>query len=223
MQMQSEDQICKIVRTHFLKLREEQKQDKSKEKPLTDDLKFTFSIVNHNVSNPVQTLKIMGIIYLGDSVALNLSLFQTQVICCKSRTLQLLQDENWKESTSKNRSKLAALIGANDVKNWMVFDVPETSDLQKYLRENRNLVATEHSFGLDQSPEVILIGPGLPPDDVLIEPHFPLVSIQYERVLDTSEVIDFSPTPCDFKRKISSRLSLFKSSIIEIPYTKVSS
>ena len=211
----NEDQICKMLRTHFLRLRKEQESDKTKERPLSEDIKFTFSLVEHNVSNPIQMLKTMGIIFLGKSIALNLSLFQTYVICCRSRTIQLLEEEKWIESGTKYKNQLVGLIGTNEIKNWSIFEYPPGSELEKYLKDHQNLIATEHSFGLDQSPEVFLIGPGLPPTDVLKEPHFPLVNIQYDRILDSFEVANFIPKNLT-KKNLKYNLINFQS--INIPY-----
>lgn len=190
---ENEDTICKIIRTHFLRLRDEQKNGKQREKPLTEDISFTFNMVNQNVGQPVQVLKAMGIIFFGDAIAFNFSLFQAQVICCQSRALALLKQEGWTDVSSKYTKRLGALIGANEVKNWMTFSYPN-GELSKYLENNKRLIATETCFGLDHAPNFILIGPDMPPDDVLIEPHFPLVSIQYERQMENATVVSIEPS-----------------------------
>ena len=61
------------------------------------------------------------------------------------------------------------------------------------INENPRLIATEQSFGLDHPPDEILIGPGMLPQDFLTEPHFPLVSIQYEWRYETHAIASFDP------------------------------
>jgi hypothetical protein len=46
---------------------------------------------------------------------------------------------------------------------------------------------------LDHAPQEILIGPGMPPQEALTEPHFPLVSIQYERTTEACDIASFEP------------------------------
>ena len=204
--IENEDTICRIVRTRFLHLREQQKTGKQKEKNLTEDIFNTFTMVIQNVGQPVQVLKSMGIIYLGDAIAFNFSLFQAQIICCQTLALAKLKKENWTDVTDAYRKRLAVLVGSNEVKNWMVFKYPTDTQLAEFLKDNPKLTATESSFGLDHAPNFVLIGPGMPPDDVLNEPHFPLVSIQYERQREKpTTVISIEPrtTPIKPERKFS--------------------
>lgn len=222
--IQNEDQMCKMVRSHFLRLREVQKNDPNNEKPLSEDIQFTFRMVGSNVTNPIQMLKTMGLILLGKALAINFSFFQSQVICCKTLAIKLLCDEGWVDVSSEYKDQLSNLIGANEVKNWTVYKFPPQSKFAEFLnskdesgRYNYDIYsATVKSFGLDHAPDMILIGPGLPPDDALMEPHFPLVSIQYEKTFDTAEVADFKPMP---RLPANKKFSVSASWAINIPYT----
>ena len=217
--IENEDTICKIVRTHFLRLREDQKSGKQKEKDLTDDIIFTFTMVSQNVGQPVQVLKAMGIVFLGDAIAFNFSLFQAQVICCQTRALAKLRKEEWVDVSEQYKKRLGTLIGLNEVKNWMTFRYPPNSKLAEFLRENPKLIATESSFGLDRAPNFVLIGPGMPPDDVLKEPHFPLVSIQYERQMERPTIV-FTHEPKATTVVPERKFTLSATRQINILYTK---
>ena len=161
----------------------------------------------------------MGIIYLGDAIAFNFSLFQAQIICCKTLALAKLKKENWVDVTDQYRKKLAVLVGSNEVKNWMIFQYPTNTKLSELLKENPKLIATESSFGLDHAPNFVLIGPGMPPDDVLNEPHFPLVSIQYERQMEKPTTV-ISVEPKNIEIKPERKFSLSATRQINISYNK---
>ena len=217
--LENEDTICKIVRTHFLRLRDEQKSGKQMEKALTDDIYFTFNMVCQNVGQPVQVLKAMGIMYLGSVISFNFSLFQAQIICCQTRSLALLKQEGWIDVTDQYKKKLGSLIGSNEVKNWMTFKYPPNTELDKLLKDNSKLIATEACFGLDRAPNFILIGPGMPPDDVLTKPHFPLVSIQYEKQMEKPTTV-VSIQPYNIPIQHEKKFSLSATRQININYTK---
>ncbi|KAH0795609.1 hypothetical protein GPJ56_000488 [Histomonas meleagridis] len=186
--MTQENQAISIIQHHFLRLR----QTENNKSSLTEDISYTASFLNINVNDPVSVLKSMGIIFFGPTAAFNLSLLQSQVICCRAVVLSAFYQEGWTDVESKD-TNLSAVVGANQVKNWIVLKIPQQSNLTKLINENPRLIATEQSFGLDHTPDEILIGPGMPPQDVLTEPHFPLVTIQYEWTFETHTIATFDP------------------------------
>ena len=180
---QSEDEICKRIRLHFLKQRKsaEKLGNKVEDPVISEDINYITQFIYNTVSNPVSVLKAIGIIFMGRTVALNIPILQSEIISCDKLTTSALRKENWESISDKQEVNLASLVGTNEVKNWTVYNIPQNTNLAKFISDKPTLIASERSFGLDHAPESLLIGPGFPPQDILTAPHFPLVTIQYER------------------------------------------
>lgn len=213
--IQNEEQIGKMVRQYFLRIREDAKNDKKKDRTLTAEILDTLNFVNNNIAQPVQVLKSLGLILFKNAISFNFSLFSSRIICCKAILLQKLSKEGWKNVNGVYDKKVAALVGVNEVKNWSTFEYPTNSELGPFISTNEILIANESCFGLDHNPSFILIGPGMPPEDVLIEPHFPLVSIQYERTHETQVILNYIPSQNPIAKK-SWNITPIKQ--INIPY-----
>lgn len=189
----TENRTSEILQNEFMRLRRIQQQQQNPEYKITNDIHMIAKFVNNNSNSPVPILKSLGILFFGSTAALNLSILPALIICCRAKTIISLAKEGWIQIKSDQNLNLSSIIGINEVKNWTLYNVPQKTSLSEYLEENQRLIANEHGFGLDHAPEEVLIGPGLPPQDILMEPHFPLVSIQYELKLETKKVIDLQP------------------------------
>ncbi|EAY22421.1 hypothetical protein TVAG_379000 [Trichomonas vaginalis G3] len=192
--IQNEDQICKLIRGNFLKIQGEVRQNRAKEKPLSEQIQFIINQVFINVGQPVQILKSLGILIFNKAIAFQFSVFTANIIVPKTIMIQKLKAENWKLAGTSYDQKIASLIGQNELKNWTAFELPDNCPLVHFIESNPNLIASEACFGLDTHPKFPFIGPGMPPEDVLIEPHFPLVSIQYERVTENELILHYEPS-----------------------------
>jgi hypothetical protein len=189
-----EPQISIALQSRFLQHRQQQKEIGSPIR-LTSEIKVIASTVVQWSSNPILTLRSMGMIFFGRTAAFNLSLLAGQIICCRARVVAAFRAENWEEVRSDQDTGIGSVVGANEVKNWSVLNVPQHTELSDFLNGTPKLLATEQSFGLDRAPDEVLIGPNLPPHDLLAEPHFPLVSIEYDRAIEVSEVVTIPPAP----------------------------
>lgn len=194
----TENRTSEILQNEFLRLRRIQQQQQKPESKITNDIHLIAKYVNNNAASPVPILKSLGILFFGKTAALNLSILPALIICCRAKTIISLSKEGWTQIESDQNKNLSSIIGFNEVKNWTTFNVPQNTNLSEFLEENQRLIATEQGFGLDHAPEEVLIGPGLPPQDILTEPHFPLVSIQYELALETKKVVDLQPNKKQF-------------------------
>jgi hypothetical protein len=188
----AEPQISIALQSRFLQHRQQQKETGAPIR-LTAEIKVIAAVVIHCSSNPILTLRSLGMIFFGRTAAFNLSLLAGQIICCRARVITAFHAENWEEVRSDQDTGIASVVGANEVKHWSVFNVPQHTELSDFLKTTPRLLATEQSFGLDRAPDEVLIGPNLPPHDLLAEPHFPLVSIEYDRAIEVSEVATIPP------------------------------
>ncbi|OHS95960.1 hypothetical protein TRFO_37899 [Tritrichomonas foetus] len=215
----NETRAGEILQNEFLRLRQIQEKNKTSTK-ISDVFFIIAKYVNNNVYNPVPVLKSLGILFFGRTIALNLSILPALLICCRAKTIISLHKEGWEDVKSDQDTNLASIVGMNDVKNWAVYNVPQKTPLSEYLEENQRIIATEQSFGLNHAPEEILIGPGLPPQNILTEPHFPLVSIQYELTFDNAVVADAKPTNNSFSQNLELTLKQKKTGNFQISHQK---
>jgi hypothetical protein len=182
-----ESQAGSILQNHFL--RQRQSGDPVN---LTRDLKLVAMCALHWSPNPALLLKTIGILFFDGFAAFNLSLAAGHLVLCRARAIAAFAREGWREAGGHER--IATVVGANEVKHWTAMGVPPGTELAEFLAGNPKLAVSEQSFRLDRTPDEVLIGPGLPPQDVLSEPHFPLVSIFYQQSTDAvSEVADVPP------------------------------
>jgi hypothetical protein len=191
--MESETEIRVFLQNDFVRLRQRQRESVDLPFKVSADIKSLAHYVNTHSLNPVTVLKSMGVMFFGATAGFKLSVLPGQLVSSKNRILQALRAEGWTSVESNQNTEIESLVGANELKNWVVLNVPGQSEISEFLSCNPRLIATEESFGLDHAPQEILIGPGMPPQEVLTEPHFPLVSIQYERATETVEVASFQP------------------------------
>jgi hypothetical protein len=184
-----ESQASSILQRHFMRRR--QTPDPVN---LTHEIKFIATCALQWCPNsPVLLLKTIGILFFDGVAAFNLSLVSGQLILCRARAIAAFHREGWQEIPSYDI--IATVVGANEVKHWSAMAFPAGTELAEFLTANPQLIASQQSFGLDRAPEEVLIGPGLPPKDVISEPHFPLVSIMYQQLQDkVQELVNVAPT-----------------------------
>lgn len=136
---QKEENICKHLRLYFLKQRQQESVSEDKKISITEDIQYTARAVCTNSLSPVPLLKSMGIVFFGRTAAFNLSTLPSQIILCRSRTLKAFKEEGWEDVKSDQDTNLASIIGANEVKNWIVLNLPPKSSLAQFYQKNHNL------------------------------------------------------------------------------------
>jgi hypothetical protein len=184
-------QICKMLRSHFITVRQRQKQSTDSFWKATEDLCFTLKFVNDSVTHPVSVLQGMGIINLRRSIAFNFDLLQLSLVIPRTRFVVALHREGWKEVTD-DASQLAQLVGPAETKQWALMCYPEDSKIAREIMQNPRLIATESNLSTEAHIRATEHSADVP---------FPLVAVQYERDLADFEVADFCPV--NVKPKLS--------------------
>jgi hypothetical protein len=185
-----ESQAGSILQNHFLRRRQTNE-------PINVTHEVTFiahCALQWSPSSPVLLLKTMGIMFHDRVAAFNFSLVSGQLILCRARAIAAFRREGWADVPHPD--VITVFVGANELKQWSAMTVPPGTELAEFLDANPKLMVTAQSFGLDHAPEEVRMGPGLPPKDVLSEPHFPLVSILFQQRPDSVwEVASYPPAP----------------------------
>ena len=178
----------------FLKKRKMQKQHGEKIN-ITNDIASLMEFVGQKCQNPVVMLKSMGMLFLGKTAAFNMAALNAQLVCCRCLAVSALHEEGWEDVKEDQDTGIGPMIGVNNVKKWVVMTIPAQSKVAEVLERAPKLVARESSLELDRQPREILIASGMPPPEGLTEPHFPLVSIQYELARESWNIADLAPSP----------------------------
>jgi hypothetical protein len=182
---EADERLCKILRGNFNSLRQRQKQGRENS-TLTDDIRFTLQFINSSVNRPVAVLRVLGIIITPTFVAFHLNALQSELcLASKTRALSLLHRDGWKEADESCRRALFPLIGEPEAKNWYLMNFPDDSVAKDFL--DTRMIATEANINPTTQDRQ---NPTTPIQSDVI---FPLVSIQYERVYEDMEVVDFKP------------------------------
>lgn len=208
---QSNNILC-MLQQQFTHLRKQESNIN-----ITSDLINVVNIIANRSNNPVSLLRTIGIIFLGKrTAAFNFFALQSQIICTRSLAMTSLVKEGWSE-VENEKMNLETIIGKNKVKNWTIMNIPDVSAVAKLLDANPRFIASENNFLLDLQPEMVLIGPGMPQPNVVVEPYYPLVSLQYERTIDK---YSFNVEPLDklVSNQNHKHFSIFKAEVIDIPY-----
>lgn len=188
-----QDQLCRILRTHFNSLRQRQKQNRDLT-TITEDVKFAIKFVGDSVPRPVPVLRSMGMILLRNHIAFNLNMLVTQLaITRKNGILATFHRDGWKNANDEIIQQIIPLVGENDLKNWCVLEYPVESEISRELMANTSLLATETSISEDIKAA---------DTDDHGDVSFPLVSIRYERVFSECSVVDFAPLERAVKMEI---------------------
>ena len=209
-----EAHLSNHLQQHFLKQRKMQKQ-RGEKMNITNDIACVMEFVAQKCQNPVVMLKSMGMMFLGKTAAFNMAALNAQLVCCRSLAVSALHREGWKDVKENQDTGIGSMIGVNNVKKWVVMSIPTQSKVAEVLASVPKLVARESSLELDRQPREILIASGMPPPEELKEPHFPLVSIQYELALEPWSIADIAPARHDQPER---RMEIVNCGSVDIDY-----
>ncbi|KAH0795650.1 hypothetical protein GPJ56_000529 [Histomonas meleagridis] len=117
-------------------------------------------------------------------------MLQLQLMIPRNRTISSLHREGWKDAQEKYQNLVVPLVGENTAKDWLILVYPEDTEIAMYISQTPRLIATEANIrrsdiNIQEAPKQ--------QQNQNKESLFPLVSIQYERELFNTEVVDFIP------------------------------
>lgn len=186
---EGDEQICKMVRSHFSNLRQRQRQGVDLS-TTTEDLRFMLKFISNSVTQPVTVLRKMGVINLRRCLAINLDILQTVLVMPRVRILNALYREGWKDDDPNSQLGILPIVGESEVKNWVCLIVPDDTKLIRDVIENMQLTATEANQAQRGDPK-----------EKTVQPRFPMVAIEYERDFHR-EAIAIEPEPQPAKPKL---------------------
>ncbi|EAX89415.1 hypothetical protein TVAG_310670 [Trichomonas vaginalis G3] len=158
---------------------------------LTDDITFLVKFINESVYFPIPILRSVGVIVMKGEIAFHLQIFPEYI--AYPRFKNRLPAEKWIEKQPQNdpQWQLDKLIGPANAKNWCVFKFPETSSLNQYIIQKPRVVATEANINLPFQENTPL--PSEAMNKSQFSNLFPLVTIQYERVVANETIFEYDP------------------------------
>ncbi|KAK8899429.1 hypothetical protein M9Y10_001745 [Tritrichomonas musculus] len=130
--------VIVVIRQYFGMLRAE-KGHKPDASPLELELLLIVKFIVASDGNPVDLLRRIGIILVGDKIVINCGLLKDTLISSRSRINNTLNKLKWDIIPMGNNDKwtlLKPLLDRSDVRNWSIRQIPITTQLYTYIHEN---------------------------------------------------------------------------------------
>lgn len=179
------EKIKQIIRGHFQNLRQKQTQNRELT-TMGDDIKFLVKFINDSIYFPIPVLRAVGVIILKNTIGFHQAVFPEFIK--NSRFKNKLMAEGWREIQGQ---QLDSLIGAQNAKNYSLFEIPEISELYRYTLENPRVVATQETVNMPFKENSSHTNNS---KISCLDTPFPLVSIQYEREQTSYNIFEYLPS-----------------------------
>ncbi|KAH0794727.1 hypothetical protein GPJ56_001274 [Histomonas meleagridis] len=124
------------IRQYFMLLRQE-KGHHPDASPLDLEILLIIKFVCSVNDNPIKMLSSVGIIIIGDKIAINNSLLHDVLMSSRSRINNTLNKLKWHVIPMGNPEKfdiLRPLLDRNDVRNWTIREIPQTAQLYSFVQ-----------------------------------------------------------------------------------------
>jgi hypothetical protein len=158
---------------------------------MTIHLIALIDLVKDRPGEAVLLLKDMGVLFFETAAAFHFSILSSALVIYRGKFMSAFRREGWDDAPAS--ALLPSIVGLNEIKNWTCLRFPHNSPILTVLSQNPFLRATEAAFGRTRPVDDVLIAALMPPHQTEAGSHFPLVSVEYDRVRQTSEIADVCP------------------------------
>ena len=134
--------VIVVIRQYFGILRSE-KGHKPDASPLELELLLIVKFIVASDGNPIELLRHIGIILVGDKIVINCGLLKNTLLSSRSRINNTLNKLKWDIIPMGNNDKwalLKPLLDRSDVRNWSIRQIPPTTQLYQYIHENPHVL-----------------------------------------------------------------------------------
>lgn len=154
MSLPQEMLVIVVIRQYFGMIRAE-KGHKPDASPLELEILLIVKFIVVSDGNPIDLLRKIGIILVGDKIVINCGLLKDTLISSRSRINNTLNKLNWDIIPMGNNDKwilLKPLLDRSDVRNWSIRQIPQKTRLYSYIREHPEVVFSDNqlSFNTEQ-------------------------------------------------------------------------
>ena len=107
--------------------------------PIDLEILLLIKLISSSVENPVQTLHEMGIIIVGEEIAINAKFLTLVLSTCRSRINNSIKNLGWCMSPHNNQQKyelLHPLVDRKDARNWTIRTIPPGSPVYQFIHDN---------------------------------------------------------------------------------------
>jgi len=107
--------------------------------PIDLEILVILKLISGAVENPVQTLQNLGIIIVGNQIAINANFLKIVLSTCRSRINNSMKHLGWMLSNVSNNDKfeiLQRLVDRKDARNWTMRIIPSSSPVSMFLHDN---------------------------------------------------------------------------------------
>ncbi|OHT04449.1 hypothetical protein TRFO_06353 [Tritrichomonas foetus] len=151
--------VVVVIRQYFGMLRAE-KGHKPDASPLELELLLIVKFIVASDGNPVELLRNIGIILVGDKIVINCGLLKDTLLSSRSRINNTLNKLKWDIIPMGNNDKwtlLKPLLDRSDVRNWSIRQIPAQTQLYRYIQENPQVLFSDGQPGFNNEQIALAI------------------------------------------------------------------
>lgn len=151
--------VIVVIRQYFEMLRAE-KGHKPEASPLELEILLIVKFIVASDGNPVELLRRIGIILVGDKIVINCGLLKDTLLSSRSRINNTLNKLKWDIIRMGNNDKwtlLKPLLDRTDVRNWSIRQIPITTQLYTYIHENPQVLFSDGHTSFSNEPLTLTI------------------------------------------------------------------
>lgn len=107
--------------------------------PIDLEVLLLLKLILVSVEHPISTLHSIGIIIIGDEIAINANFLKIVLSTCRSRINNSMKHLGWSLANHSNPEKyelLQPLVDRKDARNWTIRTLPQTSPVYQFVHEN---------------------------------------------------------------------------------------
>ena len=107
--------------------------------PIDLEILLLLKLIYFCVENPIQTLFSLGIILVGDQIAINANFLKICLSTCRSRINNSMKNLGWNLINISNNDKfeiLQPLVDRKDSRNWTLRLIPSISLVHDFIKNN---------------------------------------------------------------------------------------
>ena len=138
--MISADDVAVLAMGQYFDVLRKEKGNNPDASPLDVEILIIFKYMMVAVSNPIESLRKVGLIAFDDHICINCNYLCPYICSCRSRVNNSLKRIGWNVVSTPNPQKYAILeplVTRADARNWTIRTIPPSSKLYSFLKANK--------------------------------------------------------------------------------------
>lgn len=141
-QVLSADDISILAMAQYFNVLRKERGNNPEASPLDLEILIVFKYMMVAVSDPIESLRKIGLIAFGNHICINCNLFCDFISSCRSRVNNTLKRLGWNVLSLPNPKKyhiLQPLVSRVDSRNWTIRIIPSDAELFKFINSTTSV------------------------------------------------------------------------------------